>query len=285
MHSTTTIHLSEDDYDVTYISPPPAILATNSTPRDDAKQGEWKKYPIWTTDDWQDVHLSPENTILEIVVTPSKSASLNITWTELHAILGDALPATKYLHIVCSKPERLVRLFMLPESEPVALGESCVERGLFGQEVLSSDRKVRESLQGELFLTTSTHTVEEIGQGIYEDVEAWSVGDEDIWESFWPVIKIGTTKALVKVEACKNTWKNIEELYKASKEVRQRDQIAVEEEAEKEKADKEEVEKSGDELTEEALLTFTEEMARLNPAEAYDSKRFDSSCSYALGCD
>ncbi|KAH7378296.1 hypothetical protein BKA66DRAFT_396941, partial [Pyrenochaeta sp. MPI-SDFR-AT-0127] len=140
MSSTTTIHIREDNYDVTYVSSPPASLTINREARKVAREWELKKYPIWTVDDWQDIYLSPQNTILEIVIAPSKSASLNITWTELHAILGDALLAVKYLHVVCSTPERLARLFMLPEGEIVGVGESCVEKGLFGSEVISSDR-------------------------------------------------------------------------------------------------------------------------------------------------
>ena len=51
---------------------------------------------------------------------------------------------------------------MLPEADLVSVGESCVEKGLFGNEVIASDRKVRESLRKDVLLNTSTSTVEGI---------------------------------------------------------------------------------------------------------------------------
>ncbi|KAF1848669.1 uncharacterized protein K460DRAFT_267561, partial [Cucurbitaria berberidis CBS 394.84] len=177
MPSTTTIHISEAEFEVTQISSPPSLLTTSHEAREAALKWELKKYPIWTVDDWQDIYLSPSSdTILELVIEPSKSHTLNITWTELHEILHDALTEAKRLHIVCSEPERLARLFMLPEGEIVSVGESCVEKGLFGSEVISSDRNVRQSLQGE------------------DDVRVWSMVDEEVSDGFGPEARVFTTK-------------------------------------------------------------------------------------------
>jgi hypothetical protein len=91
-----------------------------------------------------------------MVIRPSKSASLNITWTDIWGVLGDALPATNRLHIVCSKPERLARLYMAEEAEYLGVGQSCVEGGLFNNaETVSGERKTRESLHA---LKKSTRT-------------------------------------------------------------------------------------------------------------------------------
>jgi hypothetical protein len=46
-------------------------------------------------------------------------------------VLGNALPAAQKLHIVCSRPEHLDKLFMLEDAESVGVGQCCTESGLF----------------------------------------------------------------------------------------------------------------------------------------------------------
>ncbi|KAF2853830.1 hypothetical protein T440DRAFT_417893, partial [Plenodomus tracheiphilus IPT5] len=163
--TTTTIHLLEDEFEITAVSPAPSPLTTTRSSRTVAKSWGLSSFPLWTQDDWQDIFLHPEDSILQLVVSPSRMAALAITWTELHAVLGDALPAVQKLHIVCSESERLARLWMLPEGELVGVGESCVERGSFGKEVLASDREMREQLHAHLTVTVSRCSVEDLEQG------------------------------------------------------------------------------------------------------------------------
>ncbi len=169
-----TIHMREEDYSITSISQPPSLLTVSKASRAIALSWGLQTYPIWTTDDWQDLYICPDTTTLELIITPSTSSSLNITWTELHAILGNALLQVKHLHIVCEKPERLVRLFMQPEADLVTVGESCVEKGLFGSEVLATDGGVREGLRSDILLTISKTSIEDGGN---DAVEEWKLVD------------------------------------------------------------------------------------------------------------
>jgi hypothetical protein len=140
--TTATVEFDEDEYQVTSISPPSALLTTSKEARATALSFSLQKSPLWGPEDWEDLAVDPENTILEIVIRPSKSASLNITWTDIWGVLGDALPATSRLHIVCSKPERLARLYMAEEAEYLGVGQSCVEGGLFNNaETVSGEQK------------------------------------------------------------------------------------------------------------------------------------------------
>jgi hypothetical protein len=106
--------------------------------------------------------------ILQLIINPTTSKSddaSNITWTDIWSVLGDALIAVRKLHVVCSKPERLARLFMSEEGEYVGVGQSCVESGLFNNpESVLGERKTRDSLYEHLTATASKYTVEDISE-------------------------------------------------------------------------------------------------------------------------
>jgi hypothetical protein len=87
-----------------------------------------------------------EATTMQLVITPSanSNANLNIIWTELEVLIYKALSEVKKLHIVCSKPERLVRLWMLPEAGLVGGLNSLFEGYFFGNEGVASKRAYRE---------------------------------------------------------------------------------------------------------------------------------------------
>jgi hypothetical protein len=107
------------------------------------------------------MHICPATTI-QLIITPAENpkANLNITWTELEILLYKALPEVKSLHIVCSKPERLVRLWMLPEAGLVGVGQShFFEDFFFGSEGVASDRAYRETFHPSLVATTSAATL------------------------------------------------------------------------------------------------------------------------------
>lgn len=166
-------------------------------------------------------------------------------------MLGDALPAAKTLHIMCSQPERLARLWMLPEAEVVAVGESCVEKGLFGSEVVASDRAVREMLDRELRVTCSKRYVGE-GEGV--EMECWGLVDERVEEGFGEGAGVFSTRAFVRVG---------EEVERPGQEVE-----GVEEGVEQ-------VERSGKMLTIEALERLCEELAMLYPKDAKKGAKED----------
>ncbi|KAJ8106299.1 hypothetical protein OPT61_g9628 [Boeremia exigua] len=144
--TTTTINIKENaDLTVTSVSSPPALLTTSKESRAEAQKWELKPYSILVGDDYQDI-LIAEDTSLHLIITPSSAEHLSITWTELYTVLGDALLDAKRVVLECSEPTRLARLFMLPEADLVGVGSSCVEKGLFGSEIISSDRETREAL-------------------------------------------------------------------------------------------------------------------------------------------
>jgi hypothetical protein len=280
--TTTTIEFSEDEYQVTYISPPPTHLITSKEARATALSWNLVKYPIWGPEDWEDMYLDPEEMIVEMIIQPSKSASLNITWTDIYSVLGDALLAAKQLHIVCSQPERLARLYMLPEADYVGVGQSCVEKGLFNDgESVSGDRKTREALQARLTVTASKHTVEEINKGIFHEVDVWKMVDEEISHHFGPEARIFTTKAFARVEVDRSSQMAVKQLHSVAKtsaalpvretgEEEGREEIGAEREREEE-----EVEWSGVELTEDALTRHLEEWEKLYPKTAYEGDKED----------
>jgi hypothetical protein len=171
--STTTIHIREGvDLDVTFVSPPPGQALATKEARAAYLSKAYKPYSIYTVDDWVDIHVNEESTI-QVVITPSGNpkANLNITWMELQVVLHEALPVVKGLHVVCSKLERLFRLWMLPEGGLVAPGKSHWNGDLFGKEVVASDREYRESLRDYLQVTTSVSTLEKLELGSQEMVE------------------------------------------------------------------------------------------------------------------
>jgi hypothetical protein len=71
------------------------------------------------------------------------------------------------MHIFCSKPERLTRLWMLPEGCSVRVGQTHWDVDCsFHKERVASDQRYRENFQPESIAATSTATLEEIAQGI-----------------------------------------------------------------------------------------------------------------------
>ncbi|KAF3047943.1 hypothetical protein E8E11_008239 [Didymella keratinophila] len=145
-----TITIKEGaDLAVTSISPPPALLTTTKESRAEAQKWDLKPYSLLMGDDYTDVLFS-EDIILHLNMIPSTAEHLSITWTELYTVLGDALLDVKRIEIECSEPQRLARLFMLPEAELVVVGVSCVEKGLFGSEITASDRDTREALRPDI---------------------------------------------------------------------------------------------------------------------------------------
>ncbi|KAG9186257.1 hypothetical protein G6011_02813 [Alternaria panax] len=261
--TTATVEFDEDEFMVTSISPPSALLTTSKEARATALSFSLQKFPIWGPEDWEDLAIDSENTILEIVIRPSKSASLNITWTDIWGALGDALPATSRLHIVCNKPERLARLYMAEEAEYLGVGQSCVEGGLFNNaETVSGERKTRESLHPHLTVTASKHIVEEIDHNASKkEVTVWKIATQDISDDFGPEAKIPTTRNLARVEVDNTPYMSVEQLHNAARAF----VLPVREEVERRVSGGEEVEvvKSGVELTEDAVTKHLEECARL----------------------
>lgn len=183
--TSTSIHIREAaDLVVTAISSPPGLLTTSKETRTESQKWGLKPYPILVGDDYQDV-LFDEDTSLHLTITPSTAEHLSITWTELYTVLGDALLDAKRVIIECSEPARLARLFMLPEAELVGVGQSCVEAGLFGSEILASDRETREALHGEI--------------SVFVGDDEWVLREEGV-EGFGEV-KASETKAFVKTSA------------------------------------------------------------------------------------
>jgi hypothetical protein len=122
--TTTTIHITESaDLDVTAISPSPGQSLACKESRAAYLAAGYKPYSIYTTSDWEDIYVNPATT-LEVVISPSEKtgANLAISWAELGIVLHDALKAVKKVHFVCSKPERLVRLW-------IGVGEGLIRPG------------------------------------------------------------------------------------------------------------------------------------------------------------
>jgi hypothetical protein len=270
--TTATVEFDEDEYQVTSISPPSALLTTSKEARATALSFSLQKFPIWGPKDWEDLAIDPKNTILEIVIRPSKSTSPNITWTDIWGVLGDALPATNRLHIVCSQPERLARLYMAEEAEYLGVGQSCVESGLFNNaETVSSERKTRQSLHAHLTVTASKHTVEEINLNASgKEVTVWKIADQDISDDFGPKANFFTTRGLARVEVDNTSYMSVEQLHNAARTFA----LPVREGMERDVSGGEEVEvevvKSGVELTEDAVARHLEECVRLWAPKAKD---------------
>jgi len=153
------------DLAVTSISPPPALLTTTKESRAEAQKWDLQPYSLLMGDNYTDFLFS-EDIILYINIIPSTAENLSITWTELYTVLGDALLDAKRVEIECSEPQRLARLFMLPEAGLVGVGVSCVEKGLFGSEIIASDRDTREALRPDIVVCV--------------DKEGYVLGEENI---------------------------------------------------------------------------------------------------------
>lgn len=253
--STPTIHITEATFDVPSVSPPPGLLTTSRAARAAALSWDLKPFPIYTTEYWQDIYLDPEAQALRLVIAPSKVKGLEITWTEIHAILGDALLAVKKLQIMCNQPERLVRLWMVPGEQIVSVGESCVEATVWGKEVVASDSEVRERLQKGLEIHVSDASGE---------AAIWRVGDVQLW-SGWGEGCAEMTRGFERV--------GIEEEDGDAEACGQDDQDLCHREGESGDL-LEEVKDSGAELTE-ALGMLCEEMARLYPKTVYKAPEQD----------
>ncbi|KAH3906234.1 hypothetical protein HBI56_193990 [Parastagonospora nodorum] len=196
MPVTTTLHIREGaDLDITSISPPPAQALASKASRAVYLSQCYASYSIYTTEDWAQIAVNDKSTI-QLVITPAENpkANLNITWTELQVVLHDALPVVQRLHIVCSKPERLVRLWMAPEAGLVGLGKSHWDEEVFGREGVVSDRDYRESLRADLSLTSSAATLEELEVGSGEVVEERGLVEERVVEGFGVEARFSSTK-------------------------------------------------------------------------------------------
>ncbi|KAL6710456.1 hypothetical protein ACN47E_008504 [Coniothyrium glycines] len=177
-----TIHIKEGaDLVVTSIPSPSPLLTTSKESRAAAQEWDLKMYPILVGEDYQDMEME-EDATLHLVITPSEKEHLGVTWTELYTVLGDVLLDAKQVVIECSRPERLARLFMLPEAELIGVGQCCVENALFGEEIVASDRSTREALRNDFSLIVGGE------EWVVRDVVVKGFGSE---ASF-------TTKELVK---------------------------------------------------------------------------------------
>ena len=167
MPTNATLHVHEGaDLDVTHISSPAGQALATKASRAAYLSAGFEAYSIYTTSDWAEIAVNATSTI-QLIITPAENpkANLNITWTELQVLLHDALPVVERLHVVCSKPERLVRLWMAPEVGLVGPGKSHWDEDLFGREGVASDRCYRESLRADLRVTSSAATLRELRDG------------------------------------------------------------------------------------------------------------------------
>ncbi|KAJ4338027.1 hypothetical protein N0V95_008161 [Ascochyta clinopodiicola] len=244
-----TIHIREEaDLIITGISSPPALLTTTKESRAAAQNWDLKPYGILIGDNYQDI-LFDKDTCLHLIITPSTAEYPAITWTELYTVLGDALLDAKKVEIECSEPLRLARLFMSPESEFVGVGQSCVEAGMFGSEVISSDRDTREALHPDISVC------------VWD--EEWVLRNEMV-EGFG--LEVGfATKAFVRADEGVET----SALYFQAAEVGVEESVKTSalyfQDAEVEKW-------SGEKLTESALDRLRDEMGVLFPATVYTVK-------------
>jgi hypothetical protein len=185
MPTTTTLHIQEGaDFEVTAVSLPLGQALASKEARNIYLAANYKTYGICTTEDWADIYINEEST-LQLIITPPLKATkdLHITWKALSETLFDALKAVKHLHIVCSEPERLVRLWCAGEAGLVLPGESCVGETMWDKGSVAADREVRSSLRADIKVSIGTSTLEEITQEIttFELVKERSVegyGDE-----------------------------------------------------------------------------------------------------------
>ncbi|KAJ4374408.1 hypothetical protein N0V86_007273 [Didymella sp. IMI 355093] len=234
------------DLTATSISPPPALLTTTKESRAEAQKWGLKPYSLLLGDDYTGF-LYSEDITLHLNIFPSNAEHLSITWTELYTVLGDALLDAKRVEIKCSEPKRLARLFMLPEAEFVGVGVSCVEKGLYGSEIIASDRDTREALRPDIVVCVG--------------MEEYVLKEEKV-EGFFGEESL-ETKGFRKIsapyiqDADRSESDEAEALYFQDAEVELQ---SVEEK------------ESGEELTEEALERFCAELDKLFPNTTYSAK-------------
>jgi hypothetical protein len=266
--SSITITIKEGaDLTATSISPLPALLTTTKESRAEARKWGLKPYSLLLGDDYTDF-LYSEDITLHLNIIPSTAEHLSITWTELYTVLGDALLDAKRVEIECSEPKRLARLFMLPEAEFVGVGVSCVEKGLYGSEIIASDRDTREALRPDIVVCVGKeeYVLEE------EEVEGFFGEESSETKGF------RKTSALYIQDADRSESDEACALYFQDAKVELEGE-AVSEEAEALYFQDAEVELqsveekgSGEELTEEALERFCAEFDKLFPKTAYSAK-------------
>jgi hypothetical protein len=181
MPTITTLHIHEGaDLDVTSISSPLSQALATKESRATYLSSGFKPHSIYTTENWADIHINQDTTI-QLVIEPLKnSKNFNVTWTEISVILHDALPIVKRLHVVWSKPERLLRLWCLPEGGLVAPGQSHWFEDWWRKEGVASDQEVRKSLHRNIKITSSVATLEELEEGSQEVVEERELVEERV---------------------------------------------------------------------------------------------------------
>jgi hypothetical protein len=265
-----TITIKEGaDLTVTSVPPPPALLTTTKESRAEAQKWDLQPYSLLMGDDYADFLFS-EDITLHLNVIPSTAEHLSLTWTELYTVLGDALLDAKRVEIECGEPQRLARLFMLPEAELVGVGVSCVEKGLYGSEIIASDRDTREALRPDIFVCAGKeeYVLEE------EKIEGF-FGEEGFATKGFSKTSAKDADRPDSVEACAQDAK-VELEGEAVGDEAEAQVAKVEPQLEKEEDSGEEWEEtakgSREQLTEEALERFCTEFDRLFPQTAYTAK-------------
>ena len=135
---------------------------------------------------------------------------------------------------------------MLPEAEFVGIGQSCVERGMFGSEIISSDRETREALRSDVSV-------------FVEEEEEYKLVEEKVG-SFFGLGQSFLTKGFVK----RSPSEEAGALYFQD--------AAVELEAETAGDNAEAQSEKGEELTEGALERFCVEVEKLFPGKSCSPK-------------
>jgi hypothetical protein len=265
-----TITIKEGaDLAVTSIPPPPALLTTTKESRAEAQKWDLQPYSLLMGDDYTDLLFS-KDIILHLNIIPSAAEHLSITWTELYTVLGDALLDAKRVEIECSEPQRLARLFMLPEAELVGVGVSCVEKGLYGSEIIASDRDTREALRPDIVVCAGKeeYVLEE------EKIEGF-FGEEGFATKGFSKTSAKDVDRPDSVEACAQDAK-VELDGEAVGDEAEAQDAELEPQSVKEEEFEEKWEEtakgSGGQLTEEVLERFCTEVDKLFPKTAYSAK-------------
>lgn len=220
-------------------------------------------------DDYTDFLFS-EDITLHLHIIPSTAEHLSTTWTELYTVLGDALLDAKRVEIECSEPQRLARLlFMLPEAELVGVGVSCVEKRLFGTEIIASDRDTREELRADIVVCVSKEEYvlkDEKVEGFFGEQEFTTKGFKKTSANYFQnadrpdSVEAGAQDAKVELDGGAVSVE-AEALYFQDAEVELQ---SVQEDGS--------VKGSWEQLTEEALERFCTEFDKLFPKTAYTAK-------------
>jgi hypothetical protein len=197
MPTTTTLHIQEiADFEVTAISSPPGQALASKEAREAYVAANFTAYGISTTEDWAESYINEETTLQLVITPPPKpTKDLHITWSALYETLFDALKAVKHLHIVCSEPERLARLWRAGEAGLVLPGESCVEGMMWDKYSVQADRDVRSSLRPDIKVSTSTSTLKESTQ----EVTTYELVEERTVEGYGAERTFGTTSVFRRV--------------------------------------------------------------------------------------